>query len=288
MLSISQTQSGFYCIEWSPTENGPKIIRCKYLKSNQKIYNEDTLENIINSFKPSLEVDSNSLSITLNNNNFLFSEIKTDKNISNKDFIKWYENDFLNKDFLKYHDIYYYPLFEKNNFLSVSISKKIKKNLKSISLNLGYNLVNFSIDIFSASNLIQKIYKVNDFLVWKIGKNNYHYLSYFKDNKICSFIKFKKSKNNLKELIKIGNDKNIINDFLFSVLIKNQNFEKIENVYVYQTNNSSRKINEICSKKSSNIDLINISNLFDSSINISLFETMKYVENGISFRGLDV
>ena len=49
MLSISQTSTGFYCIEWSPTEEGPKILKSKFIKTSQKIDDKNLLKNIISS-----------------------------------------------------------------------------------------------------------------------------------------------------------------------------------------------------------------------------------------------
>ena len=83
MLSISQTTSGFYCIEWSPTEDGPKIIKHKHISINKSIEEEGVLKQIILFFEPTLHTDSTSLSITLNINKFLISQIKCDANIDN-------------------------------------------------------------------------------------------------------------------------------------------------------------------------------------------------------------
>ena len=61
MLSISKTTVGFYCIEWSATEEGPKIIKSDFIKTNQNINDKNVLKNIIQSFKPILKKESKSL-----------------------------------------------------------------------------------------------------------------------------------------------------------------------------------------------------------------------------------
>ena len=290
MLSISQTTNGFYCIEWSPTENGPKIIKHKHISINKSIEEEGVLKKIISFFKPTLHTDSTSLSITLNIDKFLISQIKCGENINNKDYIRWYEKNILNDDFKKKYDMYYFPLAKGFSFLNLSINKDIKHKLFNLSSELGYNLMYLSVDIFSSATLLKQISNNNNFLIWKIGKNNYHYLLNIVNGKICSYAKYKKQGDNLTDRIKIGDNKTLdeLSKFLYSILIKNKDSKIFNNVYTYQTNNNNTLIKKISSMKDSNIKLFDISKIFVKEINLSSIKCSKYVENGISFRGLDV
>ena len=290
MFSISQTSSGFYCIEWSPTENGPKIVKHKHLRINNSIEEEGILKQIISSFKPTFHKDSKSLSITLNLDKFLISQIKCDTKISSNNYIQWYEENFLSSEFKNFYDIYYFPLLDNISFLTLSINKKIKSKLLNYSSELGYNLIYLSADIFSSSTLLKQINNDNNFLIWKIGKNNYHYLLNIVDSKICSFVKYKKRGNKLTEFLKIGSNEmlNKMSDFLNSVLIENKVQRIFSNVYVYHTTNSNSAIKKILSINDSNIKLFEMTHVFDKGSSLSSFKCNNYVENGISFRGLDV
>ena len=176
MLSISQTTSGFYCIEWTPTENGPKIIKSKHLKIYNSIYKKGVLEEIISHLNPLQGKNSKSLSITLNIDEFLISEIKRDKNIIDKDYINWYETNIINQDYKKVYDLFYFPLIDEMSYFTLSIKKEIKNNLVSCSSDLGYSLRYLSVDIFSSATLLKLLKNIDSFLIWKIGKNNFHYL----------------------------------------------------------------------------------------------------------------
>ena len=287
MLSISKTTVGFYCIEWSATEEGPKIIKSDFIKTNQNINDKNVLKNIIQSFKPILKKESKSLAITLEENNFLLSEFKLDDNVGSEYFVNWYENNILNKNFKNDYDLYYYPLKNKN-LLTVSVNKKLKNKLIKQCSDIGYNLIYFSIGIFSASTLIRQMYKKEDFLVWKIDKNNYHHLLYYKDNILQTYCKMKKSPKKINEIMLIGENNNNLNNLLHSILIDKKYFDKVANIYLYQTGNSSKLIKEIESYDFKNINIVDISILFDSDKIKSKLKSMKYIENGISFRGIDV
>jgi len=290
LLSISQTTSGFYCIEWTPTENGPRIVNSKYLKIYNSIENKGVLEEITSHFSPIKGKDSKSLSITLNIDKFFISEIKRDKNMIDQDYIKWYEENIINEDYKKMYDLFYFPLVDKLSYIAISISKSIKNDLIRGSSKLGYNLRYLSIDIFSSATLLKSINNIDNFLIWKIGKNNNHYLLNIIDSKISAYCKFKKQSNTIVEIIKIG-DNHIVSEMhnlLTSLLINNNKNTSFSKIFIYQTSNSEKNIKSILSSEIENIELFNIVNLFDSKAIFQPIKSSKYVENGISFRGIDV
>ena len=173
MLSISQTELGYYCYEWISTENGPKIINYDYINIKNNLNNNDTLNNIINSFKPQLKDESNSLSISLNIKNINISSFKVDKHTAFDKAIYWYENNIIDSDFLKTHELYYY-LIDNDNYnlyLVLSIDKFLKNKIINTSKKLKFKLIYLSFDKFSASISVRQLFKLskNDsYFVWKV------------------------------------------------------------------------------------------------------------------------
>ena len=64
----------------------------------------------------------------------------------------------------------------------IYINKQLKKNILDSCLKYGYKLLNLSVDIFSSYHSATQIFqasKLENFLIWKVGNNNYHYIAYF-------------------------------------------------------------------------------------------------------------
>ena len=196
MFSISQTSRGFFCIEWISTEKGPKIIYLDHIKKNIDLNDSNALDEIFSSLESSLKEKPKTLSIILNLENVLLSSIEVPKHNYLKT-IDWYEKRIMVKEFVRNYDTYYYPIEnEKNNFLYlISISKKLKSNLINSSNKLGFELINISVDLFSAGIGLQQIHKkynLKNYVLWKIQKNNYHSLLLYKGINIKSYIKCKR------------------------------------------------------------------------------------------------
>jgi len=141
----------------------------------------------------------------------------------------------LNEDYKKMYDLFYFPLVDKLSYIAISISKSIKNDLIRGSSKLGYNLRYLSIDIFSSATLLKSINNIDNFLIWKIGKNNNHYLLNIIDSKISAYCKFKKQSNTIVETIKIG-DNNIVSEMhnlLTSILINNNKNTSFSKIFIY-------------------------------------------------------
>ena len=291
MLAISETSNGYFCFEWFITEDGPKIVNFQHLNIKTDLSDTKSLRNILTALKPTLKNESNSLSLCLSNTNYSLSEFKYDSEFGLKKSVDWYENSFLNTEYSNNHFINYYPLLQNNSFLVLTISKKIKNSLVETANDLGYDLVYLSTDIFSASTGIRQLYKLKKnkgYLVWKLAKNNYHYLIHMKDERICSYLKAKKSGKNIKRIIEIG-DKVVLNKMsalLFSTIIENKVNEDFNHIYIYQTKNDKNNL-QFINKINKNINIVDFSCIaFENKKNKMTYN--QYAENGISFRGLDV
>ena len=294
MLSISQTSNGCYCIEWSSTENGPKIINYKHVPINETLSDISTFKRLISTIKPVLQdQESNTMSITLNSNQYILSQLKYDSRLHSKDFTKWYQKYILTNSFNDIYDIYYYPLYNQNIFMTLSIMKSLKNKLIKNAHDIGYNLIYLSADIFSASTGAKQLFKLNDkdsYYIWKIDKNNSHYLIYYKDNLIAAYAKMKKVSNKFKTIIGIGPDEklDIMRKFLDDTIIKKKESKIKDQVFMYQTNKSIEKLKEILDRNKNNINIIDFSKITENYNGPKANNMTQYSENGISLRGLDV
>ena len=289
MLSISQTSNYYYCLEWIPSESGLEVLKFDKIKFNHNLGDKDSIHSIIEIFNPISKDDSNSLSLSIDIDNIQISSIKLDSKISIETYINWYEKNILGRQFLDNFYNYYYP-FGENNLMMINIDKIFKKNIVDSVSSSGYNLIDFNLGILSANYSVKQIMKIKNlknYLIWKIGKNKIHYLTYYKDGNFSCMVKLKKTKNNIKELKLVGDpiDYNQVVDFLKSVLIDNSSKSDFcEKVLVYQCSNDKKNIESILDE---NIEVINISSFFDDSDD-NKFKFLNYVENSNSLKGIDV
>ena len=294
MLSIAQSENGYYCFEWTPTEKGPKVINFKFFKENNCSSVND-FEKVISLHQSQLKDQSNSLSVTLNIQNVNISSIKMDHSDSLDNIIEWYQGKILNEEFLKQHEMFYYPLNPSHKsipILILSIRKKIKSNIIALSKDKGYDLMYLSVDIFSAAILTKQIYKIKDnqnMLLWKIHKNNMHYFVFYENNNLSVFLKFKLLKKTFKIINSVGSNKSIkvLKDFINQSLINKEKNKFIDSAFVYQTKNDNRYIKKITNDNKLNIKLVDITGIFNSSKQ-NKYNCLPYIENGMSLRGIDV
>ena len=74
---------------------------------------------------------------------------------------------------------------------------------------------------------------------------------------------------------------------LNTVLIKKNGSIDLKNLYLYQTKEDKKTINHIANLKNDNINIININSLISKDCR-DPYKFMPYIENGISFSGLDL
>ena len=127
MLAISQTLNYCYCVEWVPSETGPRVIKYKrYNQENFSLEDPSSIENLIKDFKPISKDESNALTISIDINSVGMTSLYIDEKYDNIDYIKWYEKNILGEDFLEFYDTYYYS-FNLTQLLVLFIKKNIKK-----------------------------------------------------------------------------------------------------------------------------------------------------------------
>ena len=294
MLSIAQSDNAYYCFEWIPTENGPKVVNYKSIKENFS-YRRNNFNEVISKIKPKIRDVSDSLSIVVNINNVKISSYIVDNIENSNQAIDWYEENNLDKDYLKKFEVFYYPMNSNENsqlLLVVSFNKVLKKEIKLLASKFSYNLLYLSVDIFSAYMTAQQLYKTpldQDSLIWKIDKNNLHYLTYYENNNLSSFVSFRISKKSYNFYHKIGTIRaiDVLENFINKIIIERKSYNNIKNIFVYQTKSNYSLIKSYVNDKKLNVKLLNISNIFNEKVK-SEYNLLPYVENGISLRGVDV
>lgn len=290
MFSISQTSRGFFCLEWSSTENGPQIVSSNHLKIKNDFSDISLIKDIISNYKISTKDESNSLSVVVSSNNVIISSMEILPDQANK-IINWYEINIMGDRFCSKYDNYYYPMYNNNQLLIVSFPKKIKKNIITSSSNLGFNLVHLSVDIFSTAVFAQHLYResiTEEFVLWKICRNNMHKIVTYKNKLIHSYLEVRKQSDKYIKSFGIG-DSNQIDKLISLVnntLIDKKKYKELENIFIYQTKENKSIINNIINVNKK-IKILSLNSILQHSEN-NEFKYMSYVENGICFKGLDL
>jgi len=292
VFSISQTSRGYFCLEWSSTEDGPKIRHLNHINILNGFTDKNIFSDIINHFSYNLKSQSNSLSVIINSDNVLISLLKINFNKNNDKIIKWYENKVMGNSFCNNYYNYYFPMDSDNNCLLISIPKKMQDNIVDSSNKLGFNLIYLSVDIFSAATLARQLYKNetrHEYLIWKINNNRNHMLVYYNEDRIKLFTKIKIQSNKIVADLTLGSidDAEKVKNIIFNILINNTIDESIENIFLYQTKANTTIIKKIVDKNFANIKLLDFSGMIASN-NYDKYKYISYVENGICFKGLDI
>ena len=89
MLSIAQTDNGYYCFEWFPTEKDPRVDNYLLIKDKNCCFNND-FEKPLAAFPIKNKQHSKSLAFILNSDNVNFNSILVDKNFEIQQSIDWY------------------------------------------------------------------------------------------------------------------------------------------------------------------------------------------------------
>ena len=290
MFSISQTSRGFFCLEWSSTENGPQIVSLNHLKIKNDFSDISLIKDIISNYKISTKDESNSLSVTVSSNSVIISSILVLPDEADK-IINWYEINIMGDKFCSNYDNYYYPMYNSNQLLIVSFPKQIKENIITSSSNLGFNLVHLSLDIFSAAAFAKQLYKESfneGIILWKLCKNNMHKIVTYKNKLIHSYLEVKKKSNKYIKSLGIGDSKQIdkLIDLVNSTLIDKKKYDDLSNIIIYQTKEDKSIIYDIL-KVNKKIKILSFNSILAHKED-NQFKYINYLENGICFKGLDL
>ena len=295
MLSLAQNSNSIFCLEWIPSESGPKILQ---YRKNEISFDPTTYKNFLNSVLSSFSInqsmESKVLSLSLDIENIGIASFRYDDQIPFEDYTQWYEEKVLGSYIIKNYDIYYYRLYDSHNIaMVIYINKEMKKNIIESCNENNFKIKHLGIDIFSANISLNQIYKpkkITSYILWKVHKNNIHYITYFKDNQLTHYAKVRISKD-VNALQYVGSKKNQEKILLFakSLLTDTKNISTLtNNIYVYQTKTDSSFIKKVINKHN-NIKLMDIGlNFLAKNRKNTNYSLIAFNENGNSLKGIDV
>ena len=296
MLSLAQSSGSLFCVEWVPSESGPKVIQYKKIKISFDCSTyKNFLDFVLSDFNTSSLDVSNMLTLSLSINHVGIASFKYDDSIPFEDYTKWYEEQILGKHVINNYDIYYHKLEYSNNVaMVIYINKELKQNIFDSCEKYGFKIKHLGIDLLSANVAVNQIYKkkkIKSHITWKVDRNNIHYLAYFKNNNFKHFLKVKISKN-IDVLQYIGSDdfQNTFIEFISRLLSnKKQSPSFVDAVYIYQVKTDYAFIKKIVDENEK-INLMDIGSHFlvknkNNNINYSL---LGFNEVGNSLKGIDV
>ena len=108
MLSISQNEQNYFCIEWVPTEIGPSVLQYKKIRfSKSENSYKNFLDNILNNISIDSQNDSKTLALSLDINNIGITSFNYDPQIQLDEHRIWYEDKILGsyiKEIKQYSD----------------------------------------------------------------------------------------------------------------------------------------------------------------------------------------
>jgi len=298
LLSLSQTSNSLLCVEWIPTESGPKVINYKKLSYSSQSH-ENFLDYVFSEFKiKNVDDEKKTITLSLDSDNVYITSFKCDSQISLNDRIEWYENEFLGKYITDNYDIYYYPIDGNNGeVMVIYIGKDLKNNILDSCAKYNYELRHLSVDIFSANDAIH-IYNssLNDkYILWKIGKRNVHYLLYYEKEVLKCYLKLRCGKKieciqSIGEKLLKNNLISLVDSFLNNNIKPNTNF--YDKIYLYQSKSNFELLEKIYNQNKDNIVIMDIGSKFLNKEKVSrkknYYHLLGYNENGNSLRGIDV
>ena len=99
-----------------------------------------------------------------------------------------------------------------------------------------------------------------------------------------------KKNNKYEQKLFIGNKiyEELLVNCVNEILINKSNFHRFSNIYVYQTKQARNDLDRIIDMNFKNIKILSFNKLFDIYDDLDLLKYMPFVENGITFKGLDV
>ena len=150
MLSLAQSSNSIFCLEWIPSESGPKVLQYKKNKiSFNSVTYKNFLTSILSDFSLSSSNESKALTLSLDIQNIGLASFKYDNALPFKDYVKWYQEKVLGSHIMNNYDVYYYKLYDVKNIAMVFyINKGMKKNILESCDKNNLELKHLGIDVF--------------------------------------------------------------------------------------------------------------------------------------------
>jgi len=298
LLAIAQISDTFHYLHWIPSDRGPLVtgfgeISIKPISLNAPGFIDQLIQSILQKLNLELPV----FTLTLDTRGVLFSQTYIHSDFSPEDLIKWQLNQFSDERFQKSYRQISYPLAEQTEtLLNIHVPEKLLHSLDVTMKKIYGEMRSVSVNIFSAeigARYWMGASEFSSYIIWRMGKYNSDHLLVVKNNELLAFCHSKRSTNNVKKMIMVG-DETVIDSFFEDLnrfhLESLEHFTAAQMVFVYQGEGRNTELKKICESGIDNIRLLNpLSVLTCEDVpKANLYLTSHLAETGVSFRGIDV
>ena len=298
MLSIAQINDSFHYLHWIPSEHGPLINGYGSLNfPNISLSEPEALPKIFRSILNEVKIEIPVFTFSLDIKELQFSTTVSHPDINIKEFLTWQYSHNFNDQFLKSYQSYSYHLKSENQtLLNLHIPIKIKNSFDNTMKDLGGELRNVSMGIFSAEIGARQWMKANDigsYIIWRLGKYKTDQLIAVEQNEMIYYSQIKRTGTQIKKVMVCGQE-NKLDEFILDLEQYNQNklksFKSTAMVYCYKGKGSKSELKKLCESDISNIKLLNPLSVVKCEDNHpgNLYASAQLAETGASFRGIDV
>ena len=293
MIAISQSGNHFKYLAWVPSEGGPLITKFGQIKLSEKFnFKKGDLTSILEQVINEVSENPPRFQLSLDNNNVFISE----SNYSSEKFMEWQKTQVSDLKFESLYHTFSYPFLINSSLLNIHLNKELKSRIIDSIQDVNGELRSITIGIFSAEIGARKWFHANqleNYAIWKMGRNHVDQLLIVKSGEFQSFITFKRLKNSVKILNIIGGspvvDKMIqqIETWINGDL---DEFTNMDRVFTYSSEINAKDLKKLIESQIANVTLLNPFEVLDISTEekVNPVKGATFAEMGVGFRGIDV
>ena len=293
MLAIAQSENIYHYLNWIPSESGPMITH--YGKIDKKLDDHEKYKKhyheVLTEIISTIHNEEPICTYSLDSNDLIFSTLYTDEN--SPELLRWYQRQVM----VETMDYYHYPMYNgSGKLLSIGIPQIIRKSFQDNIYMLKMRLNGIGTGIFSAESGARHWFhaeKLNNYLVWKIGKKKRDEILYINNNKLESYFSIVRSSNKVNINWQFGNRDTVDMICQYIKHLGNNNSHHVapaNKIFIYTCNGKIQDIKDIQKKDIENIILLNplsVLKMTDEK-KINLFTTLALAETGNAFEKIDV
>lgn len=205
-----------------------------------------------------------------------------------------------NVQLLEHFDSYYYPItLRDDSFIGIHLDKKIKKMILSSADGLDISVRTIGVGIFSAAIMAKDLFNaktLSNYMIVRFASVNQIEILHIVDGLLMLYGKLKITKNKAKPIQMLGDRKYV--DTVIPILNrminnKYRSSSKVEKIFIYQSNCKSKVLNNLISKKNSDLVLLDLFEFKRNKLNQSLdikekIENLSFADLGQVFGGVNV
>ena len=297
MIAIAQSGSEYHYLNWIASESGPMVTH--YGKIDKEINDfeqfKQSHKEILSEIISRIDKEELICTYSLDNDSLIFSTCYSIED--NPDLNNWYVKQIRDDSLFKTMDYYYYPFRNgTDQFLSISIPKRVRKSFQDIIRIFNGRLNGISTGIFSAESGARNWFnadKLDSYLIWKIGKKKKDEILFIHNNMLESYFSIKRTTKQVKIDWQFGNHDSVskICKYIEGLITnKNQNESFISKIFIYASNGNNPDVKNFENKSKGKIVLLNPLSVLTTfkEKKINMYETLPLAETGNAFREIDV